>query len=141
MNTWAHPFLGPIPRAAFVGLTGNEPYVTSLRDDRAQFKPSLMPAVKNPGNSVAGDLKRPAAALRELNPTLFDAGNAGVTTFEHFLGNTKYHSGIGEKGGKGDDWFRMVTDLARPGVLGEAQNPAKKSAFLKRQARAAARQK
>jgi hypothetical protein len=140
MNSLSHPFMGPIPRALFVGLTGAEPHLTDLRNDRGQFSPQLMPAVKNPGGN-GGTLKRPLAAVRELNPTLFDLGNAGVTSMEHFFGNTAYHSGIGEKGGKGDEWFRMLTDYVLPGVLGEAQNPAKKTHFLKQQAAAAKRQR
>ena len=140
LNTWSHPFMGPIPRAAFVGLTGDEPYLTSLRDDRARYAPQLMPAVKNP-HGAAGTGKRALAAARELNPTLFDVGNAGVTTLEHFYGDPSWNSGLGHSTDKGDEWFQMVTNLALPNVMANAQNPAKQSMYLHRQANAARRQK
>ena len=127
MNSYAHPWLGPIPRAVFVGLTGDEPYLTNLRDDRARFAPQLMPAVRNPGegNSL---LKRGRAAAGELNS---------------FFANVGANSGLGEtnKRDTTDHWMRMAADLALPGLVANGQNPAKQAAYVRRQAAAAKRQK
>jgi N12 class adenine-specific DNA methylase len=128
MNAYAHPWLGPIPRAVFVGLTGDEPYVTSLRDDRAKFNPQLMPAVRNPGEG-ASILKRAGAAAKELNS---------------FYGNVAANTGFGEPAAAHDTtnhWTRMVADLSLPGTVGNGQNPGKQAAYTRRQAAAAKRQK
>lgn len=127
MNSYAHPWLGPIPRAAFVGLTGDEPYLTGLRDDRAKFNPQLMPAVRNPGQG-SSVLKRAGAAAKELNS---------------FYGNVAANSGLGETNNRDstDHWARMVFDLALPGLVANGQNPAKQATYVRRQAAAAKRQK
>ena len=125
-NAYAHPWLGPVPRAAFVGLTGDEPYVTNWRDDRAHFQPQLMPAVRNPGEgkSLA---KRAGAAAAELNS---------------FYANVANGSGLGEtnKHDTTDHWTRMLFDLAMPGLVANAQNPQKQAAYVRRQEAAARRQ-
>jgi hypothetical protein len=68
MNTLAHPFLGPEPRAAAAAAFGIEAYLTSLRDRSGEFKPSFMPAIPTktePGLPTVG--RRALAATLELN--------------------------------------------------------------------------
>lgn len=125
-NSFAHPFLGPIPRALFVGLTGDEPYLTGLRDDRARFEPQLLHEVH--GTAGKSVLERPLAAAKELNS---------------FYGNVGAATGIGEprEHDTTNRWVRMTFDLALPGLVGQAQNPYVQRRSLIRQAVSAQRTK
>ena len=123
-NSLGHPFLGPIPRAAFVGLTGAEPYLTGLRDDRARFAPQLLPSVH--GTAGKSVLERPLAAAKELNS---------------FYGNVGAATGFGEPNehDTSNRWVRMVFDLALPGLIGQAQNPYAQRGRIVRQSAIAQR--
>lgn len=127
MNSFAHPFLGPVPRAAFVGLTGDEPYLTGLRDDRGRLAPQLEPGVQKAGGGVSF-AKKAAAAARELNSFYGNVGAAvgGLETNPHDTSNK---------------WARMAVDLAAPGLVGFAQNPAVQRAKVARQVAAVRRQR
>jgi hypothetical protein len=128
MNSFAHPFLGPLPRAAFVGLTGDEPYETGLRNDRGDLNPQFMPAVRKAGggSSIA---RRGLAAAGELNP---------------FFANVGANAGLGQTpppNDSTDHWLKMAADLAMPGLVGAAANPEKRQYYLRRQAALAERQR
>lgn len=125
-NSFAHPFLGPIPRALFVGLSGDEPYLTGLRDDRAKFEPQLLHEVH--GTAGKSVLERPLAAAKQLNSFY---GNVGAATG---LGEPREHD-------TSNHWARMAFDLALPGLVGQAQNPYLQRRSLIRQASAAQRAK
>jgi hypothetical protein len=131
MNTLTHPTLGPAARAAFVGLTGQEPYITGLRERSGRPGLKLLPATpdklkpgfmggfapslasgtprKNPGWS-AQQGARASATLKELNSL---GGEIGEVT--GFLG--------ADHGQPGNALLRTVFDLAFPGLIGTAGNP------------------
>jgi hypothetical protein len=123
VNSYAHPFLGPLPRAAVVGLTGVEPYLTGLRDDRAQLSPQFYPSIRGGGSSVP---KRIGAAAAELNAFYGNVG-AAVGGFNESRNDTS------------NKWARMIMDLAVPGLVGYAQNPYSQRARTLRQAAIAKR--
>ncbi len=126
LNAFSHPALGPTARAAFVGVTGAEPYLTSFRDRSGKISPQFFPAIPpktRPGLPALG--ARAAAAAKELNAFY---GNLGVAT--GMAGD--------DKGMKGNHWLRMVTDLTMPGLVSNATNPYKKAEALRAQ-RAGAR--
>lgn len=121
MNAWMHPVLGPTPRAAFVGATGDEPYITSLRDRQGRIGPQFMPAISpktRPGWPTLS--RRAAAAALELNAFY---GSIGEST--GMLGD--------DRGRKGNQIIRGIFDLTMPGLIGNATNPYARAEALRRQ--------
>ncbi len=45
LNTWSHPLVGPIPRAALAGAIGAEAHLIRFRDRSGSFGPELLPAI------------------------------------------------------------------------------------------------
>lgn len=126
INAFAHPAMGPFPRAAFVGLFGAEPYVTGLRDRRGSLAPQFYPAIPPktaPGFASTG--ARMLAAGRELNA---------------FYGNLGAATGLlaAESHDRGNWLARMAADLALPGLVGGATNPYRRGAFVRQQRAGAA---
>lgn len=132
LNTLSGPALGPAARAAFVGITGDQPYVTGFRDYRtARAGLSMMPAVPpktKPGWPTAG--ARALAAAKQLNSLGAEAGeNLGALT-------GLYTADQELPKGAGNWWLRSLLDLAAPGLFANSSNPAGKAAALKQQQRA-----
>ncbi len=124
LNAFLHPASGPVVKAAFVGVTGNELYVTGLRDRSGQIGPHFYPAIPpktKPGLPALG--ARTVAAARELNSFYGSLGEASG-----FLGE--------DKGKKGNQWLRMGIDLVVPGLVANASNPYKRAAGIQQQKRA-----
>ena len=121
MNSFAQPFLGPPVKAAFVGITGQEPYVTGLRDRQGKVGVQLFPMIPpktKPGLPALG--QRGIAALREINSFY---GSVGEAT--GLLGQ--------DQGRKGNKWAKMLTDYTVPGLVGNATNPFARAEMLKQQ--------
>lgn len=119
INAITHPFLGPPARALFVGVTGEEPYVTGVRD--TEGRPGLQFL---PGVSKTDSFPHVGAAVRDVGGVL---GRLGEAT--GFLPP----EGIPEKG---DKYMRMLTDLAVPGLVARASNPAAKARVMQNERRA-----
>lgn len=130
VNSAIHPLAGPLPRAAFVGLTGREPAFSTLYDDRGEFHPSLFNAERSKGGNPL--VKRGVATAKEVN-TFFGgaAEQAGRSTAPGLFGtpDKNDHS----------SWIRMGFDLAFPGLVGAGANPALERYYLTRQAALAKR--
>ncbi len=121
INAFAHPALGPIARGVFVGVTGAEAYLTSLRDRQGRIAPSFYPAVPpktKPGLPALG--ARMMAAGIELNAFYGAIGEA-----TGMLGE--------DKGKKGNQWLRMMFDMTLPGLVANASNPYKRAAAIRQQ--------
>jgi N12 class adenine-specific DNA methylase len=132
-NSWSRPFLGPVPRAALVGLTGHEPAVASFYDDRNDFRPLLYKASFERNKGGYEVAKRAAATAIELNSSLGGLlGDSGESLFPELFGAPRNDENA---------WVRMVFDLATPGLVGAAANPAKEQYYLRRQAALAGRQR
>lgn len=131
LNSVMHPFLGPVPRTAMVGLTGHEPSFSSLYDDQNEFQPRLYSADRTKGGNPA--LKRLAATGKELNSSFGGALSSGAEGIAPEL--------FGQQRDKKDEMMRMVFDLGFPGLIGSASNPAKQQHFLRVQAAAANRKR
>lgn len=127
-NSFIHPFTsGPLVRAPFIFLTGNEPSLTSLRDTTGRFGPQFFPATVKaaPGLSTVG--RRAEEAVLNVNPFFKTAAGA---------------FGIGEKGEQMDRqqsnrWVRMITDVVAPRLLGSSVDVVAKKQALERQQKAA----
>lgn len=117
INSFSHPIMGPIAKALFTGATGNEPYLTGLRDDRGKMAPQFWNVTHSGGVAA-----RAGAAGKELNS---------------FYGNLGAATGMlsAEREVKGNQWLRMAVDLALPGAIGRPSDPYKKQAFVEKQAR------
>ncbi|HZT29729.1 MAG TPA: hypothetical protein VFA33_07600 [Bryobacteraceae bacterium] len=122
INAFAHPALGPPARGAFVLATGQETYLTGLRDRQGrvglQFFPAIPPRTK-PGLPAIGERMR--AAGRELNAFYGAVGSA-----TGLLGEEAFNR-------KGNAYLRMVLDLSLPGLVGNASNPYKRAEMLRQQ--------
>ncbi len=119
LNALAQPGMGPIPRAAFVGLTGQEPYLTGLRDRTGRLGPQFFPAIP-PRTKAPAIGARAAAAAGEVNAFYKKVGVA---------------TGMLPEGreDKANQWLRMITDLAAPGLVGAPSKPASKADYLRTQ--------
>ncbi len=123
LNAFLQPALGPAAKMSFVGISGQEPYVTGFRDRTGrvglQFFPMVNPKVK-PGLPFAAE--RAKAAAREINSFY---GALGEST--GFLGT--------DQGQKGSAWLHMIIDYALPtaGLVGSATNPYARSEMLQQQ--------
>ncbi len=134
INAFLHPAAGPVARAAFVGITGTETYLTNLRDSQGRIAPQFYPAIPpekingrmlyaSPGKAMA---RRAISAALELNSFYGQAGELlGQAT--GFLGP--------DKGEKGTLWLRMIIDLPFPGLVANASNPEGRAASIQRQRR------
>lgn len=111
MNAFAQPALGPVPKAAFAGAFGKEPYILGLRDRYGSLEPQFFSAIpkKTKPPAIAA---RAGAALGQLNSFY---SKVGVAT------------GILPEGreDKGNQWLRMITDMTMPGLIGSPGNPGK----------------
>lgn len=119
LNAFLQPGLGPVPRGLFVGLTGNEAYLTGLRDREGKLSPQFFPAI--PPRTPAPALgRRAAAAAGELNAFYKSVGIA---------------SGMLPEGRdlKANQWVKMITDLAAPGLVAPPSNQRAKADFLQSQ--------
>jgi hypothetical protein len=132
LNSLAHPFLGPLPRTLFVGAFGHEPYVTSLYDEQDRFHPSFLNAEKTKGGNPFA--KRGAATLKELNSFFGGSLEEGSSSMAPELFGTP-------KKDQPNEWLRMMIELAAPGLVGQAANPARERLYVRRQAAAARRRK
>lgn len=117
LNSFTHPIMGPVAKALFTGATGNEPYLTGLRDDRGKMAPQLWNVTHSGGVAA-----RAGAAMKELNSFY---GNLGAAT--GMLST--------EREVKGNQWLRMVVDLAMPGAVGKPSDPYRKQQFVEKQKR------
>lgn len=125
LNSFAHPALGPATRAMFVGITGESPYVTSLRDRGRigiQFYPAIPPATK-PG--LATQAAKSWAALKQLNSFYTEgAENLGdLTGFSQPRGPAK----------KGSWWWKEAGNVLTPGLVGSPSNPWKASNAIRQE--------
>jgi len=115
MNSFAHPVLGPAVRAAIAGLTGEESYITGLRD-RGQvglrFYPAVPPKTK-PGLPYVG--ARAWAAAKQLNGFYTEGAEnlAGLTGLASPADPTR----------KGNFWWNLPFELLTPGLVTNASNP------------------
>jgi ddrB-like ParB superfamily domain len=116
INAVTHPFLGPPARALFVGVTGQSPWLSGLRDREGRPGLQLLPA-----DTKASSFPHLGAALREVSGV---QGRLGEAT--GFLPAT----GMPERG---NPYFRMVADLALPGLFAQASNVPGKAAALARE--------
>ena len=57
-----HPVMGPPLHAAWIGVTGTEPYLTGWRDDRSKFNPQFLSTVEPQPPGAAGYLKQHVVA-------------------------------------------------------------------------------
>ena len=62
INALSHPFIGPPARALFVGVTGQDPYVTGLRDREGRPGLQLLPA-----DTKGSSFPHLGAAVREVS--------------------------------------------------------------------------
>lgn len=123
LNSAAHPFLGPIPRAAMVGLTGKELYANSLYDDKDEFRPSLMNASRNKGGNRYA--KRALSTAKTLNTFVGGgAGDLATGAFPELFGKPPES--------QGNAWARMLFDIATPGLVGAASSPETSQYFLEK---------
>jgi len=132
LNTLSSPALGPAARAAFVGITGDEPYITGFRDYRTgRAGLSLMPAVPPktpPGLPTVG--ARALSAAKQLN-------SLGAEAAENLGGLTGLYKPDQElPKGAGNWWMRSVLDLAAPGLFANSSNPYARRNALRQQQRA-----
>lgn len=120
LNSFAHPAMGPVPRAAFVGIGRVEPYLTGFRDMRGRISPQFYPAVPPktaPGWKTIGN--RALFAAKEVNAFYGSLGEAtGLVAPEN------------EKGNKA---LRGLLDLVLPGAVGNASNPTKRANIVRAQ--------
>ena len=132
MNALASPAYGPFARAAFVGATGDEPYLSGLRDYRTgrvgmQFMPGI-PQKAKPGLESTG--WRALAAAKQLNPFYTELGeNLGSMT-GFYTPDQELPKGAGQW------WLRMALDIAAPGLFANAGNPYARRTNLRMQQRA-----
>lgn len=121
MNAFAHPALGPASRAIFVGVTGEEPYLTGLRDRGSvamRFYPAI-PQFTKPGLPRVG--AQAWAAAKQLNSFYTEgAENLGGLT------------GFAPPSQKRGDWFwKEGANILAPGLVSPASNPWKASNALR----------
>ena len=105
INALSHPFIGPPARALFVGVTGQDPYVTGLRDREGRPGLQLLPA-----DTKGSSFPHLGAAVREVSGV---QGRLGEAT--GFLPSKSMPE-------RGNPYFRMVADLALPGLFAYASN-------------------
>ncbi len=117
LNSASHPVMGPGARALFAGVTGDEAYVTGLRDRNAKPGMTFLPASKE-----VDAAPHVGAAVRQMNSLYANIGSA--TGFGKL--DPEYEV-------KGDRWLKMVTDLAVPQLVGAAANAKARTDFLKAQ--------
>lgn len=121
VNSFMSPALGPLIRAAFVGVTGNEPHLTGLRNDRGNFSPQFYPAVPKAKSTLGSEGAKAIAAVGELNGLYKRLGIAAG-----FLPDNE-----GAKGG--NPLIRQAVDTVAPGLVGGASNQSAKGQFMKQQ--------
>jgi len=111
VNSHSHPFMGPLPRAAFVGISSlrgqpYEPYLTPR---------GFLPA--GPMNTTIG--QKASIVAKELNS---------------FYGSVPFNSGFGpqEEHDSGSKWAQMIVGMAFPKLFQHASDPEKRRAGLEK---------
>jgi N12 class adenine-specific DNA methylase/broad specificity phosphatase PhoE len=131
LNSLAHPLTGsPIIRAAVIGITGQEPYLTGLTD-RITGRPSLQYRTVVPKGTKPG-LPRAAVQVRE-----------GLLSVNGFVRNIATALGFGaraaESANEGNQWAKAALDLIFPGLIAGTYNAALARRMLALEAKAAQR--
>lgn len=109
LNSFTHPFTsGPLVRAPFVFLTGNEPSLTSMRDITGRFGPQFFPATVKAAPGV---------------PTLAARGEEAIFNINPFFKTAAGGLGIGSEADRmqkqqANRWVRMASDLVAPRLIG-----------------------
>jgi len=118
VNSLAHPFLGPVPRAGIVAATGKQPYL--VRD-----------------TDTGGSKPLPAAGKHApLGTELLEAAKQ----LNSFYGNVGAATGFGNPQDKtqGNLWLKAVIDMT--GLNGGAHRPDVAASSLQRERTAIARE-
>jgi len=127
INAAIHPIMGPPAKALWIGLTGTEPMLTGLRNDRAEYAPQFLPHLKKAPYGLPTVKTRALGALYSLNGFFADLANA-----------TGLGSGVlREADEKGNHWLKMVLDLAAPQLISLPSDPTARRKYLARQEKAA----
>jgi hypothetical protein len=118
------PLMGPPAKAAWVGITGTEPSITGLRDDRGHPMPQFIPAVEPQKPGAAGWAK-----THVLAPL------AGMNGFvQNIAAATGLTNGVvPHAGDPANHWLRMVVDLATPQLFSRPSDTLTQSEFLAKQ--------
>jgi DNA polymerase-3 subunit beta len=102
ISTALQPAIGPIPRAALVGVFGVQPYLTGMRDRRGALSPQLFPAVPPRHAGLKSFAERGTAAAISANAMESQVGQA-----------TGFLSPEQDPGGR---WLKSLLDIAIPGA-------------------------
>jgi hypothetical protein len=124
INAALSPAVGPPAKMAWLGLTGTEPYVTGLKDDRGRMAPQFFPAVKPQKPGAAGFLKQHVVApIINLN-----------SLFANVAAATGLSKGImRDESPSANKWLRMVVDMAAPQLVDRPVRPGARREYLYRQ--------
>jgi|GEM_PF-1140214 len=121
INTFAHPALGPIPRATWTALSGTRPYLTGYRDITGSISPQfyrVIPRDTKPGRQTFG--------------RMLLAGTSEVNPFYQSLAEATGLVGA-DRENRGNAYLRMILDLTAPGLVGEASKWEVRAETLRRQ--------
>jgi hypothetical protein len=124
INSATSPVMGPPAKAVFLGLTGAEPYLTGLKDDRGQPAPQFFPAVKPQKPGAAGFLKQHVIAP-VINMNSLFANTAAATGLSHGI--------MRDENPDANKWLRMVVDMAAPQLVDRPVKHGAHAEFLRRQ--------
>ena len=116
INAVTHPFMGPPARALFVGSPGRSRMFPGCATSRGGLVFSCYP-----GTPKTDAFPHVGAAVREVTGVFGKLGEA--TGFLPPEGLPQ----------RGDKYLRMITDLAVPGLIARAANPAARGKILKRE--------
>lgn len=119
LSTVTQPVMGPLPRAAWVGLTGTQPYLTAERDRRGGVGPQFFPAIPAKHSGLKSFGERAAAAALSANAMASQLGQA-----------TGFDSPTGQDGGR---YLEMVLNIAVPGINPKPVNEFSKNKMLYQQ--------
>ena len=131
LNAIVQPAMGPVPRALFVGITGQEPYLTNLRDREGRLGPQFFPAIppRTPAPAIGA---RAAAAIGEANALFKNLGESTGFIPPGYESPFKVHQ-KGVHPPDGDDIMKMIIDLGAPGLIPVPSNAERKAGYLERQ--------
>jgi hypothetical protein len=121
INTFAHPALGPIPRATWTALSGTRPYLTGYRDITGSISPQfyrVIPRDTKPGRQTFG--------------RMLLAGTSEVNPFYQSLAEATGLVGA-DRENRGNAYLRMILDLTAPGLVGEASKWEVRAETLRKQ--------
>ncbi len=127
INSAVSPVMGPPAKMAFLGITGSEPFLTGIKNDRGQLGPQFFPAVNPQKPGMEGFLKQHVVPpLLEMNSLA--TGLAEATGFAH---------GIMRGSGGGMTPTRFGANFVIPNIVPAPTHPANKAKFLANQRKAA----